>query len=61
MNRICNPLFRFKELIEAFLNLDDVKLRKLLNHLVVDMNKAMGVVECSEDDLKIDIDLTYFS
>ncbi len=62
MNHICNPLFRFKELLEAFLTLDDIKLRKLLSNLVRDMNKAIEEVDCLEDMDNLEIktkDLNY--
>jgi len=54
MKYICETLFRLKELLEVALNLNDIKLRKLLENVLKDLNKATEPVDCIENKVKLE-------
>ena len=49
MKYICLTLFRLKEILQVAVKLDDTKLRKHINRIISDMDKANQEVECLDD------------
>lgn len=49
MKHICLTLFRLKEVLQLAVKLDDTKLRKQINRIISDMDKANQEVECLDD------------